>query len=65
MADISDSGGNPVLSGISVVTGADLLEQYAYLRFGGQLLAQTAHDPDAVPTFDNLGGDGKVFFLSP
>lgn len=65
MVDIADSNGTPIVSGISLVTGADLLEQYGYLRFGGQLIAQTAHDADAVPTFANLGSDGKMYFMSP
>lgn len=65
IADITDVNGNAVLNGISLVTGADLLDQYGYLRLGGQLIAQTAHDADAVPTFENLGGDGKMFFMSP
>lgn len=65
IVDVADNAGKAIVCGMALVTGADLLEQYGYLRFGGQLIAQTAHDADAVPTFTNLGGDGKMYFMSP
>ncbi len=62
--DISDASGNtPILQGIPLVTGVDLLAQYAYLNFGGQLVVRTASDPDAVPTFSNLGTDGILYWV--
>lgn len=61
--DISDVNGNPILSGIPLVTGADLLEQFGYLDFGGQLIVQTDNDADAVPTLQNLGSTGNLFFV--
>lgn len=61
--NIADNAGNPILSGIPLVTGADLLEQFGYLEFGGQLIAQTDNDPTAVPTFQNLGSTGNLFFV--
>ena len=64
MLDISDSAGNPIVQGIPIITGADLLAQYAYLDFTGQLIAQTATDPDAVPTNTNLGINGNVFYVA-
>jgi hypothetical protein len=63
--DVADSLGNPKLSGIYMVTGADLLEQFAYLEVGGMLLAQTDHAVDEVPTFANLGDNGHLFFVTP
>lgn len=65
VADVTTASGVPVLSGVSLVTGADLLEQFGYMRFGGQLIVQTDFDVDAVPTFDNLGREGHFYFLSP
>lgn len=61
--DISDATENPLVSGIPMVTGADLLEQYAYLGIGGQLFVQTDNDTDAVPTYANLGTTGHLFFV--
>jgi hypothetical protein len=53
--DIDDGYGNPILCGVPLVTGADLLAQYAYLGIGGQLWVRSDGEPDAVPTFANLG----------
>lgn len=68
MMDVLDDGGNQVLSGVPLVTGADLLEQFAYLSIGGsvgagQMQAQTTSDTFAVPTYPNLGGDGNLYWL--
>lgn len=61
--DIADASGNPIVSGIPMVTGSDLLEQYSYLGFGYQLVCQTDNDPNAVPTFDNLGTTGHLYAI--
>ena len=53
--DIADEGNNPIVCGIPLVTGADLLAQYAYLDLGGQLWVRSDGDPAAVPAFQNLG----------
>lgn len=63
--DIADSSQNPILSGVPIVTGADLLEQFAYLGFSFYLVSQTTSDTDTPPTYDNLGTDGLVYALSP
>lgn len=61
--DISDASGNPIVSGIPMVTGSDLLEQYSYLGFQFALVAQTDNSPDTVPTFDNLGTTGHLYAI--
>jgi Domain of unknown function (DUF6983) len=62
--DVADSSGTvPIVGGIPLVTGADLLEQYGYLSFGGQLICQTDFDVTAPPTWSNLGTTGHLFFL--
>lgn len=63
--DLADVDGNLLVGSIPLVTGHDLLEQYAYLGIGGQLFIQTDGDPDAVPMFANLGGESKLFFVTP
>jgi Domain of unknown function (DUF6983) len=63
--DIGDSQNNPIVSGIPLVTGADLLGQLAYLDINGILFCQTDNDPDAVPTFDNLGVGSHLYFKTP
>jgi len=61
--DIADSGGTPIVQGLGVVTGADLLAQFGYLNFGGKLIGQTTSDPDALPTFDNFGTDFQLYWV--
>lgn len=63
--DIDDSAGNAILRGVPLVTGANLLAQYGYLHLGGGLFVQTTSDPDAAPTFDNLGSDGLLYWVVP
>lgn len=61
--DIADSAGKPLVQGIPLVTGANLLDQFAYLGIAGQLRVQTDNDPDAVPAFDNLGNTSHLYFV--
>ncbi|WP_336764158.1 phage baseplate plug protein [Asaia sp. VD9] len=55
LLDIYDTSANPIVVGIPLVTGADLLAQYAYLGLGVSLYLVTDGDSDAVPTFADLG----------
>lgn len=65
VGNMSTDDGVPVISGIPLVTGADLLEQFGYLGLGGQMFAQTDHNADAVPTFEDLGTTGHYYFTTP
>jgi hypothetical protein len=60
---IEDSQQNPILSGIPMVTGCDLLEQYAYAGIGGAMIVQSTNDPDLVPNYATLGSTGNLFFI--
>lgn len=60
--DLSDTAGNPILCGIPLVTGCDLLGPYRYLGIPGRLWVTTDGDPDAVPTFDDLGTTSHLYF---
>lgn len=62
--DIADNNSVRILDGIPLVTGANLLGQYDYLGFGGALYAQTDHDINATPTFDNLGETSHLYFIT-
>lgn len=61
--DIANSDDTPLVSGIPLVTGVDLLSQYAYLGIGGSLFALTDVDTDAVPTYENLGQSSHLYFV--
>lgn len=69
--DVYDlSGFTPVLLGVPLVTGADLLEQFGYLAIGAQAIMTTMTigpgvSPDEVPGFRNLGIDGHLYVTTP
>lgn len=62
--DIASSTGNAIISGIPLVTGADLLQQYAHLGFNGALIVASDIDINSVPTENNLGSGGHVYFIT-
>ena len=59
----SPDNGEPILSGIPIVTGVDLLGAYEYLNFGGSLVCWSG-DSDAAPTFENLGIEKQLLFVA-
>jgi hypothetical protein len=61
--DINDANDNPIVCGIPLVTGVDLLEQYAYLGIGVSLFCFTDGNSNAIPTATNLGVSSHVRFL--
>ncbi|MBJ9593235.1 phage baseplate plug family protein [Burkholderia seminalis] len=64
LLDIADANGDLLVNGIPLVTGTDLLGQYAYLGFNGGLWVQGADDPDDLPTFDDLGGGSALYWVT-
>lgn len=62
--DIADASGNPILAGVPLITGADLLEQYRYLGLGGSLYVATDGNPDEAPSFDALGGPSRLYWVT-
>ncbi len=58
LMDIADSTGSALVSGIPLVTGADLLAQYAYLGLGVSMWVTTDGDPYEPPHYWNLGLTG-------
>lgn len=64
LLDIGDTLGNALVNGIPLVTGHDLLEQHRHLGIAGTLTVATDADPDAIPTFDNLGVGSHLYFTA-
>lgn len=62
--DIADATGTPIVNGIPLVTGIDLLSPYDYLGFAGRMWVMTTSAPDAPPTFDNLGTDSFLYWVT-
>lgn len=63
--DIANSDEIPLIMGIPVITGVDLLKQYAYVGIKGRLFAQSLGDLFSPPTFTNLGTGALLFFVTP
>lgn len=61
--DINDIRNQPIVCGIPLVTGIDLLYQYKYLGFGGSLVVSSDGSPTTVPTFTNLGTISHLYFV--
>ena len=61
--DIADVAGNKIVSGIPLITGADLLAQHPEAGIGGALYVVTDHDTDAQPTYANLGTGSHLYFV--
>ena len=65
LLDIADTNGNNLLNGAPLVTGCDLLEQYAYVGIGGSLYVLSSGDVTAMPTFLDLGTQSNLYFVTP
>jgi hypothetical protein len=63
--DIADANDVPILQGIPLVSGVDVLAQYGYLGFGGRLGVFNGNDPDSPLTYDNLGSDYQMLWVTP
>lgn len=65
LLDLSDSSGNSLVSGVPLVTGADLLAQYSYLGIGASLYVAGDGGSSDVPTFANLGTTTHLYVVTP
>lgn len=61
--DLYDENKNPLVMGAPLVTGVNLLDQYAYLGIKGQVVIYTEGDRDRLPSIDGLGVDTNIFFV--
>jgi hypothetical protein len=61
--DVGDADGDILVAGIAVVSGVDLLAQYAYLGFGGGLFVTTDRGAGEVPDFDAWGKTAHLYFV--
>ena len=61
--DVQDSGGVPLLCGVPLVTGLNLLMQYPQLGINGALVVGCDAGKPAEPTETNLGIDSHLIFV--
>lgn len=52
-----------LISGLPIVTGIDLLYQFSHLGISGSLIAYTEGEELMPPTLDNLGEQGRLYYL--
>ncbi|MNB62554.1 hypothetical protein D3C81_47690 [compost metagenome] len=61
--DVMDSGAAPILTGVPLVTGANLLSQYPQLGINGALVVVTDIGAPDDPTKTNLGAYSHLIFV--
>lgn len=54
--------GEPILSGVPIVTGVDILGPYEYLNFGGHIICYSDLS-DTAPTLENFGEENELLFV--
>lgn len=64
LMDIGDAAGVPIICGIPLTTGLNLLGQYAYLglRFG--LYVKVDGMGDAAPSYEDIGNSAKLYVVT-
>lgn len=65
-----EAGLMPIILGVPLVTGSDLLDQFGHLDIGAYAILTVMTvgpdlSPDAVPSFDNLGDEGHLYMSTP
>lgn len=63
--DVMDQAGEPILCGLPLVTGSDLLAQFQYLLPGTMFVLTDHVVPDEIPDFTHLGVTGHVYYRPP
>lgn len=61
--DIADLYENPLVNGIPLITGADLLAQFPNLVPGGLYVISDQMPPEIVPDYDHLGITGHIYYV--
>lgn len=62
--DLLDEQSNPIISGIPLVTGAELLAQYAYLGLGFKLVMVCDDPAQDYPSKTDLGSRSHLLVLT-
>lgn len=63
LLDIGLVDGTPVLCGLPLLPGQDLLAQYAYLGLGGQLYVTSDANPDGPIAYEEAGSSMHLYFV--
>ncbi|WFQ80512.1 hypothetical protein PXH59_05090 [Xenorhabdus sp. SF857] len=60
--DIMRPNGEPIVMGIPLVFGVDILERYRYLGFNGNLIFMN-HNPKNETNGEELGSSNRLYFI--
>lgn len=63
--DLYDLQLNPMIRGIPLTAGENVLQQFDYLEMPGEIRVQVDENPLLEPSFENFGIAGKVVFVTP
>ena len=55
---------NYIVTGVALVTGVNLFRQFYYTGLVGDLVVYTKGDPGALPTFESLGNETQVLYIT-
>lgn len=62
--DLTDSNTNvPIICNVPLIAGEDCLAGLEYLGIGGRFIVYVNGDQNAVPTLDDLGVEGNLYFV--
>ena len=53
-----------LIAGVALVTGVNLFSQFYYTGVRGVLVIYTKGDPSEIPTFDSLGNESQVLYVT-
>lgn len=62
--DMYDLALEPMIRGLPLVAGVNVLQQFDYLQIPGEIRVQVDEDTLIEPTFENFGTTGKVVFIT-
>jgi hypothetical protein len=61
--DINDVNNKPLLNGLPMTAGVNLLKQFGYLGIGGALVALNGNQPTLPIGYDDLGQTSFLLFI--
>jgi len=61
--DIATQAGVPLVQGLTLVPGVDLLQQHRHLGIPGALEVKTLPKDETNPTFDGLGTSSRLYYV--
>lgn len=62
--DLMDNDGNNITQHQPLISGVNILDQYAYLNIKGIFVVYTEGDANAIPNEDDLGDISNLYFIT-